>query len=86
MAAQQKALWLTEEKGQYVIGPKAIDKPGPGELLVKVEAAALNPVSFCAAASPGQASLTICAGSPMGESRRRGSTSLTCANKHPFGC
>jgi NADPH:quinone reductase-like Zn-dependent oxidoreductase len=45
MSGQQKALWLKEAKGDFVVGPKAIDKPGSGELLVKVEATALNPVS-----------------------------------------
>jgi hypothetical protein len=45
MSGQQKALWLKEAKGELAVGPKAIDKPGSGELLVKVEATALNPVS-----------------------------------------
>jgi NADPH:quinone reductase-like Zn-dependent oxidoreductase len=45
MSGQQKALWLKEAKGKLVVGPKAIDKPGHGELLVKIEATALNPVS-----------------------------------------
>jgi NADPH:quinone reductase-like Zn-dependent oxidoreductase len=44
MTTEQKALWLTKERGEYALGPKAIDKPGPGELLVKIEAAGLNPV------------------------------------------
>jgi NADPH:quinone reductase-like Zn-dependent oxidoreductase len=45
MSGQQKVLWLKEANGELSVGPKAIDKPGAGELLVKVEAAALNPVS-----------------------------------------
>jgi hypothetical protein len=45
MSGQQKALWLKEAKAEFAVGPKPIDKPGPGELLVKIEATALNPVS-----------------------------------------
>jgi NADPH:quinone reductase-like Zn-dependent oxidoreductase len=45
MCGQQKALWLKEEKGEFAVGPRSIDKPGSGELLVKIEATALNPVS-----------------------------------------
>jgi NADPH:quinone reductase-like Zn-dependent oxidoreductase len=45
MSGQQKALWLKEEKGEFAVGPRSIDKPGSGELLVKIEATALNPVS-----------------------------------------
>jgi NADPH:quinone reductase-like Zn-dependent oxidoreductase len=45
MSSQQKALWLKEAKAEFAVGPKPIDKPGPGELLVKIEATALNPVS-----------------------------------------
>jgi NADPH:quinone reductase-like Zn-dependent oxidoreductase len=44
MATQQKALWLQEERAEFELGAKPIDTPGPGELLVKVEATALNPV------------------------------------------
>jgi NADPH:quinone reductase-like Zn-dependent oxidoreductase len=44
MPTQQKALWLKEERAEFELGPKPIDAPGPGELLVKVEATALNPV------------------------------------------
>jgi hypothetical protein len=46
MTGQQKALWLEKAQGKFVVGPKHIDKPGHGELLVKIEATALNPVSF----------------------------------------
>jgi NADPH:quinone reductase-like Zn-dependent oxidoreductase len=43
---EQKALWLKAAQGEFEVGPKPIDKPGPHELLVKIEATALNPVSF----------------------------------------
>ncbi|KAI5120695.1 hypothetical protein M0805_007658 [Coniferiporia weirii] len=45
--AQQKALFLqTPVNGKWVIGPKDIPKPGPGELVVKIHATALNPVDW----------------------------------------
>lgn len=46
MSSQQKALWLTSKQGVFEVGPKNIPKPGPGELLVKIFAAALNPVDW----------------------------------------
>jgi NADPH:quinone reductase-like Zn-dependent oxidoreductase len=46
MSGQQKALWLEKAQGKFVVSSKHIDKPGHGELLVKIEATALNPVSF----------------------------------------
>jgi NADPH:quinone reductase-like Zn-dependent oxidoreductase len=46
MHGLQEVLWLPEAKGRFVVGAKPIQKPGPGELLVKIEAVALNSVSF----------------------------------------
>jgi hypothetical protein len=46
MYGLQQALWLPEAKGRFVVGARAIERPGPGELLVKIEAVALNTVSF----------------------------------------
>lgn len=43
---QQKALFLTGIKGDLVIRERDIPKPGPGQVLVKVESAALNPADW----------------------------------------
>ncbi|KAK7040273.1 hypothetical protein VNI00_009740 [Paramarasmius palmivorus] len=44
--AEQKALLLKEKCGPLVLGTRPIPKPGPGELLVKVQAVGLNPVDW----------------------------------------
>ncbi|KAG6804979.1 hypothetical protein H0H87_005355 [Tephrocybe sp. NHM501043] len=42
----QKALLLESKQGKFVVGSRAIPKPGPGQLLVKVLATGLNPVDW----------------------------------------
>ncbi|EPQ52564.1 GroES-like protein [Gloeophyllum trabeum ATCC 11539] len=44
--AQQKALYLKEKQGAWEVGTKEVQKPGPGELLIKIAATALNPVDW----------------------------------------
>ncbi|EMD31472.1 hypothetical protein CERSUDRAFT_78100 [Gelatoporia subvermispora B] len=44
MSAQQKALFLTKKHGDWEVGTTEVPTPGPGQLLVKVEATALNPL------------------------------------------
>ena len=41
-----KALLLEKKFGEYAVGDVTTLKPGPSELLVKVHAAALNPVDW----------------------------------------
>lgn len=44
--AQQKALLLTKAKDTFVVDTIPVPRPGPGEVLIKVQAAALNPVDW----------------------------------------
>ncbi|RDX49053.1 GroES-like protein [Lentinus brumalis] len=46
MAAQQKALFLEAIQGPLTVRETDVPAPGPGELLVKVQAAALNPIDW----------------------------------------
>lgn len=43
---QQKAIFLTEAKGSFEIHTVNVSKPGPGQILMKIEATALNPVDY----------------------------------------
>ena len=45
--AEQKALFLeTPGNGAWKVRSRNIQKPGPGEILVKIHATALNPVDW----------------------------------------
>ncbi|KAG2361282.1 chaperonin 10-like protein, partial [Suillus spraguei] len=44
MSLQQKTLFLFEKQGNFELGSRRISSPGAGELLVKIQSAALNPL------------------------------------------
>lgn len=48
----QKALLLHAEGGKYTVGDAPVPRPGPKDVLVKVEAAALNPIDWKIAIPP----------------------------------
>ena len=45
-SGSQQALWLTAKQGVFAVQPTTKYEPGPGEVLVRVEACALNPVDW----------------------------------------
>lgn len=44
--SQQKALYLAKKNGPFEIHAAYVPKPGPGQILVKVEASGLNPADW----------------------------------------
>ncbi|KAG2347703.1 GroES-like protein [Suillus weaverae] len=46
MSPQQKALFLAKKQGDFEVGSRSIPSPGHGQLLVKIQSAALNPVDY----------------------------------------
>ncbi|OAP62420.1 hypothetical protein AYL99_04623 [Fonsecaea erecta] len=46
MAPSNRAAWLRELKSPFQVGPSEIGKPGPGEVLVRNRAVAMNPVDW----------------------------------------
>ena len=46
MAPDLQQMWLTKRQGEFAIQPTPMYTPGPGEILVRVEASALNPVDW----------------------------------------
>ncbi|EMD31433.1 hypothetical protein CERSUDRAFT_60078 [Gelatoporia subvermispora B] len=46
MPTEQKVLFLTKKHGEWEVGTAEVSTPGPGQLLIKVEATALNPAEW----------------------------------------
>ncbi|KDR68605.1 hypothetical protein GALMADRAFT_1037218 [Galerina marginata CBS 339.88] len=46
MPSTQKALFLEKQAGDLVISETAVHKPGPGDVLIKIQATSLNPVDW----------------------------------------
>lgn len=46
LPSQQRALLLESRQAELVLGQSVVLKPGPGQLLVKVKATALNPIDW----------------------------------------
>ncbi|KAI0715792.1 GroES-like protein [Cerioporus squamosus] len=43
---QQKALFVQSKQGEFAVGTREVPKPGPSDILVRNEAAGLNPVDW----------------------------------------
>ena len=46
MTTTQKVLWLPEVGADFTLGEHEIPEPGPGEVLVQLQATALNPLDW----------------------------------------
>ena len=46
MTTKQKSLLLLEKQGSFAVQETDIPVPGPGELLIQIQATALNPVDW----------------------------------------
>jgi NADPH:quinone reductase-like Zn-dependent oxidoreductase len=46
LPTQQKALILGVKNGNFDLGDTNVSQPGPGQLLIKIKATALNPVDW----------------------------------------
>ena len=46
MSPSQRALYLDKRFGNFVVQDAPIYKPGPGEILIKIQATSLNPVDW----------------------------------------
>ena len=46
VSAQNKSLFLESKQGQFAVRSTETPRPGPNEVLVKVEATALNPLDW----------------------------------------
>lgn len=46
LPSQQKVLYLPGANQDFILGTGEVHRPGPGELLVKTEAVAVNPIDW----------------------------------------
>lgn len=46
MSSEHQALFLESKFAKFTLKPKKTPQPGPGELLVKIEVAGLNPIDW----------------------------------------